>query len=85
MVRFMSSIFFIILFAFVIHLPSMDARSILRMSMRDVPSLEDGIDVSGAVIPKGPNPVPSSSGAKATMEYRMLATSAPSPGVGHHY
>lgn len=64
----------------------MDARSILRLSMREVPSLEDGIDVSGAV-PKGPNrPVPSSSsGAKATMEYRMLHESVPSPGVGHHY
>ncbi|KAG6637143.1 hypothetical protein CIPAW_11G159100 [Carya illinoinensis] len=59
----LSSIFFISLFAFAIHLPSMDGRNILRVSIPDhqVPSLDDGI-VSGA-LPKGLGPH-SSSGEK---------------------
>lgn len=89
----LSCILFIILFAFAFHFPiSLDARNnILRLSMTEVPSLEDRT----AVLSR-PG-LPSSSGEKvdamaiqeslifshlAKMD-RILQQSVPSPGAGH--
>jgi hypothetical protein len=82
----LSSILFIILFAFAFHFTSLDARNnILRLSMTEVPSLESRPGL------------PSSSGEKvdamaineslifshlAKMD-RILQQSIPSPGAGH--
>lgn len=87
----LSFMLFIILFAFVCHVPSSDARTILRVSMQKVPTLEDGI--FSRALPKGPSPLSSSNEKGHAMAFneRLLGhlakmdrmQSVPSPGVGH--
>uniref|UniRef100_A0A7N2MB21 Uncharacterized protein n=1 Tax=Quercus lobata TaxID=97700 RepID=A0A7N2MB21_QUELO len=87
----LSFVLFIILFAFVCHVPSSDARNILRVSMQKVPTLEDGI--FSRALPKSPSPLSSSNEKGHAMAFneRLLGhlakmdrmQSVPSPGVGH--
>jgi|UniRef100_A0A2N9F3V7 hypothetical protein len=90
----LSSMLFIILFTFVSHMPSSDARNILRLSIRDVPTFEHSI-VSRA-LPKGPIPLSSSGEKGHAMAFNeglfahfakmdRILESVPSPGVGHRH
>lgn len=82
---------FIILFAFVCHMPSSDARNILRVSMQKVPTLEDGI--FSRALPKSPLSSSDEKGHAMAFNGRLFAHlakmdrimgSVPSPGVGHY-
>nr|POF08454.1 hypothetical protein CFP56_45995 [Quercus suber] len=90
----LSFMLFIILFAFVCHVPSSDARNILRVSMQKVPTLEDGL--FSRALPKSPSPLSSSDEKGHAMAFnersfahlakmdRIMRSSNPSPGVGHY-